>query len=552
MRRTANVVLLVISAIVVGLLWYAFLPALTLRSPGFLLMLLIIGVLLTLSFIDFENEEFGFPSAAFGVVSIVILLIIIIGFITTWKIFHVEQYREIVTVTKESSFKQDFPKVESDGTNIAYVDLNTARKLGDRSIGNIPHASWYEVNQEYNLIKYKGEYYRVSPLEYAGLMKWHRAKYDGIPGYVLVNAKTQATQFVEVDGGYFYSPSAKWGKDLTRHLRSQYPNTIFGNSYFEIDEEGHPYWITGVNKPTIGLFGGYKETSFIITDAVSGKSQLYALNDLPNWVDHAFGLDYLMQNIHNYYDLVNGVFNFSKTDVYRTSFDYRSTSDEDGEPFAGYNSFVDSNGNVCFYVGLTPANKAESNTGFLTVNTRTGEVKEYRYDTSGGIEEGTAIERAESEVQNFKYVSTFPMLINVADEPTYLMILKGNDGLIKQYALAIVSTESSVIVTDNSLDGAILKYKDALNKAGVIDEVVELETVPETETETITGKITEKYEITVDGTTHYLYQIDNKTKLYDANIKTGYSQAAYAVGDKVTISFISSEEEVVSVTEITK
>ena len=543
-----NGILLVVSAVVVGILWYIFLPAINLRSPGFLLMIVIIGILLTVSLVDYECEELTMPSKITGVITGIVLLVIIIGFITTWRIFHVEQYREIVTVTQENSFERDFPKVENDGKNIAYVDLNTARKLGDRAIGNIKHASWYDVNQEYNLIEYKGEYYRISPLEYAGLMKWHRAKYEGIPGYVLVNAKTQATQFVEVDGGYFYSPSAKWGKDLTRHLRSQYPNYMFGNSYFEIDDEGHPYWITGINQPTIGLFGGHKETSFIVTDAVNGKSQVYSIEDLPNWIDHAFGLDYLMKNIHNYYDLVNGVFNFSKTDVYRTSYDYRSSSDDDGEPFAGYNSFIDVNGDICFYVGLTPANKAESNTGFLTVNTRTGQVKEYRYDMSGGIEEGTAIERAESEVQNFKYVSTFPMLLNIADEPTYLMILKGNDGLIKQYALAMVSTESSVIITDNSLDGAILKYKEALNNAGVIEEEVEAE--PETEAKEVTGKITEKYEITVDGTTHYLYQINGKTTIYDASIKTGYMQATYVVGDKVTIKYIESEDDVLVVTEI--
>ena len=44
--------------------------------------------------------------------------------------------------------------------------------------------------------------------------------------------------------------------------------------------------------------------------------------------------------------------------------------------------------------------------------------------------------------------------------------------------------------------------------AGVIDEAKLKQ--PETEAKEVTGKITEKYEITVDGTTHYLYQIDNE------------------------------------------
>lgn len=547
-----NVVTGVIGAIVIAVLWYFFLPAFNLRSVGFWLMILVDALIVAVAMFPFEDDDgiHFVPMKIACIIAGIAILVLLIGGITTWKLFNVDRYREIITINTETSFEKDFPDIQND-SNIACVDLNTARKLGDRAIGNIKHASWYEVNQEYNLIKYNGEYYRLSPLEYAGIFKWHRAKYEGIPGYVLVNAKTQATEFVEVEGGFYYSPSAFWGKDLTRHLRGQYPTYIFGNSYFEIDEEGHPYWITAVDTPTIGLYGGAKETSFIVTDAVNGKSQEYNVTDLPSWIDHAYGLDYLMENINNYYGLVNGVFNFSKTDVYKTSYEYRTSKDDDGEPFAGYNSYVDAEGNVCFYTGLTPANKAESNTGFLSINPRTGEVKEYRYDMSGGIEEGTAIERAESEVQNFKYVSTFPMLVNVANKPTYLMILKGKDGLIKQYSLAMVSTESSVIVTGNDLNEAISNYKDALNKSGI--DIDTTEVVDEDETLSITGSITSKLEVTIDGTTHYLYQLDNKSILYDSNIKTGYSQATLVVGDRITIEYVISDDaEVCTVISITK
>ena len=544
-----NGVLIAVVLVVLGLVWILALPAFNIQSLGFLTFMILAGVLITFALCDFDFEELTAPQYVTGAITLIFILIIIVGFFTTWKMFHVEQYRNIVTVEEGCSFEDDFQDVLTNDSNFAYVDLNTARKLGDRVIGNIPDAALYEVNDEYNLIKYKGEYYRLSPLEYAGWFACFKAGDNGIRGYVLVNAKTQAAQYVEIDGGFKYSPSAIWGKDLARHLRLQYPTYIFGNSYFEIDEEGKPYWITGVDKPTIGLYGGVKESKFVVTDAVTGESKVYAVDDLPTWIDHAYGLEYLMDNIEYHYDLVNGWWNPSKKDIVKTSYYYKTSSDDDGEPFAGYNSFIDANGDVCFYTGLTPANKAESNAGFVSINTRTGKVKEYRYDI-GGIEEGTAIERAEAAVQNYQYVSTFPMMINIGNEPTYLMILKGKDGLIKQYALARVSTESGTIATGATLEEAISNYLDDLAGNGVVIIGATNET---SDSEEITGKITEKYEVTIDGTTHFLYQLDNKALIYDSSIKTGYEQATYVVGDEVTISFVTSDDEnVMTVKSITK
>ena len=41
------------------------------------------------------------------------------------------------------------------------VDMKTAQRLGDRTIGTIKHASWYEADDEYDLIEVNGEYYRI-------------------------------------------------------------------------------------------------------------------------------------------------------------------------------------------------------------------------------------------------------------------------------------------------------------------------------------------------------------------------------------------------------
>ena len=35
-------------------------------------------------------------------------------------------------------------------------------------------------------------------------------------------------------------------------------------------------------------------------------------------------------------------------------------------------------------------------------------------------------------------MATFPLLLNIADQPTYFMSLKGEDGLVKMYAMVNV------------------------------------------------------------------------------------------------------------------
>ena len=108
--------------------------------------------------------------------------------------------------------------------NISIVDMGTAERLGDRTIGSIKNSAWFEVDDEYNLIEYNGELFRISALNYGGLFKYNKANETGIPGYVLVNTATQEAKFVELSNSIKYSPSAFWSYDLKRHLRNEYPS----------------------------------------------------------------------------------------------------------------------------------------------------------------------------------------------------------------------------------------------------------------------------------------------------------------------------------------
>lgn len=529
---------------------YLFHPALTLRSGefwGYLLGCIVVGAI-SFGISSWIAEEIDDGSIAWiGFIGCLILLAVwliswVIGLFCSGSWTNASKYQKLIQIDN-GYFAEDFKDISDPNSEetIAMVDLQTAKMLGARTIGNIDHASWYEVDKEFNLIKYDGGYYRISPLNYGGMFKYNKAKDSGLPGFVLVNVQTGKAEFVEIEGGYFYSPSAYFGKNLYRHLREQYSSAQLGKAFFEVDESGNPYWITAVKESQVGFWGGKYEGSVIITNAVTGDSQKYSLDEVPAWVDHSVDLDYIMTTIQYHYSYVGGFWNSvgSKTGVYNLSYAYRDNK------FSGYNSIIGSDGEIYFYSGLTPANNAESNAGFILVNTRTGKVKQYDYENSNAAEESSAQSAAESLVQNFGYEATFPIVVNVAGEPTYLMSLKDKAGLVQRYALCNVENYAIVVESD-SYEGVIERYIQKLNENGVSVEGSEDAIIS---TSTVRGNIDKFYSANIDGTTYFYYKLTNNDAIFKASIKVNELQITLEEGQRVKIEYVETEEfgEVVNI-----
>ena len=522
-----------------GVINYIALPAWNLRSAG-LWCFFIIAIIFCAVFqyiIDYIEDENFVGIKINGAIAAVMVLVLIVGGATSAQMFNAGKFQKMAEIV-EGDFEKDINHIENTSI-ISIVDMGTAKHVGDRTVGSIKNATWYEVNNEYNLIKYQGEQHRISPLEYGDLFKFNKARYDGIPGYVLVNTSTQEAKFVELEEGIKYSPRAFWSFDLKRHLRNQYSSYIFGTSFFEIDEEGIPYWITSVKTPTIGLFGGQKEESFIITNAITGESEEYKTEVLPVWVDHAFDLDYLMEVAKYNLKYKNGYLNslFSQTGVLRTSYSYQTGRDTDGDGdtdvhYDGYNTTITSDGDIVFYTGLTPASKAESNVGFILANPRTGVITRY---TCSGAEESSAAASAESLVQDLKYVATFPTIMNVDGHETYFMLLKDKAGLVQRFALCNVENYTKVVQAD-TLDKALKLYRV---KLGITAE----ETEKPEELIKKKGNIQNLYQAQLDGCTYYYFTLEGSTDLYMSSIKNSNKQVMLKVGTKVSIEYSKTSEE---------
>ena len=160
---------------------------------------------------------------------------------------------------------------------------------------------------------------------------------------------------------------------------------------------------------------------------------------------------------------------------------------------------------------------------------RTIESKRYSIN---GAEEYSAMSSAEGKIQEKKYTATFPILINIADTPSYFISLKDNAGLVKAYSFVSVSNYQIVGVAD-TLEGASEEYLRLLNTNGV-----------STENETIVKKeiiVDRINSAVIDGNSVYYIKPLGSDKIYSANIDLSTKLPLIKEGDKITISIYDNE-----------
>lgn len=457
---------------------------------------------------------------------VITALMIVIGFFGS-ALFNASAYSKILTVST-SDFKTDLS--ESVGTDsIALMDTASAQMLGDREIGSLSEVvSQFEVSDAYTQIDLNGKPIKVAPLEYAGFLKWINNKDTGINGYVTVDPVSMSASFNKCEG-MKYVPSAYLMQDARRYLWTKYPTLILDNLHFEIDEEGNPFYVASTVKNKIALFNGKTIDGCVTLNPITGETQRYALEDIPNWIDVVIEGDLICEqyNWHGMYQ--NGFFNslFTKKGCKQVT-TYYDDSEEDSSPVADY-GYVSKDGDIWIYTGITSVNGDSSNIGFLLANERTGES---RYYEIAGADEKSAMAAAEGEVQEKNYQASFPSLINVEGNPTYIMVLKDSGGLVKLYA-AVNVEQYNIVTTASTQSECIAKYKALLGLDETEDEA------PDETVETTFTIASIKF-IDYNGNT-YIYLIDDKNNIFKAKAFENEDMLLLNEGDKVKITHSGSD-----------
>ena len=69
-----------------------------------------------------------------------------------------------------------------------------------------------------------------------------------------------------------------------------------------------PYYVTAVLKKDVFLFGGTTVKGAVILNAITGDTEYYDVDDIPNWVDIVYDGDLLTQLYDWYGELSGGFF----------------------------------------------------------------------------------------------------------------------------------------------------------------------------------------------------------------------------------------------------
>lgn len=451
---------IVFELIFIATTWYIFLPPLNLTSWEFLFFLcghlLVVAILFGfgkgINLVKTVHVRHGKAEAALNLEGFKINRL---GKILLASIGGILLLAALVSLVTSSMFQaknyanvvtvteKDFTEFpRSDTSKVPILDRSTAEKIGDRYLGSLT---------------------------------------DKVSQYVAADTYTQLT----IDGKPYrvtpleYADPIKWFNNQAKGI----------GEYIKVDDEGNPFYVATVYQKQFGL-AVPRPASVIILDATNGETKEYSLSDVPEWVDRIYPAEETIEQINYNGKYKDGFLNamISKKNVTQTT--------------KGYN-YLSIGNDIYLYTGVTSANADESNLGFILENMRTGEIT--KYSLASATEE-SARESAEGAVQEKSYKATFPILINLNDKPLYIMGLKDNAGLVKEYALVDAVEYQNVIVA-TTVEEMLSKYA---NKNDLeIDNAT---------TESINGVVADLKSAVIKGDTVYFFKVDGKIYKVKASV----------------------------------
>lgn len=505
-------------------MYYYYLPPLNIHSRDswvFVLAILVVGIIINFwtifraVFLDRTSPERAANRKIMKkllIVPLALAIFYVVGTLLSSPIIRASAYNRILTV-ENSDFAADIHEV--DYNKIPILDSDSAAKLAEREMGSmVDMVSQYEVSSYFNQINYQGKPVRVTPLRYGDLIKWITNRSTGLPAYIQIDMTTQNVDLIKLQQGIKYSPFEHFGRNLYRYVRFRYPGAMIRTTNFEIDESGVPYWVCAVQDKTIGLFGGTDIKGAIVVNAVTGEHVYYDIADVPHWIDKIYDANLLIEQYDYYGTLKKGYLNsiFGQRECLKST--------------EGYN-YIALDDDVWVYTGVTSIGGDESNVGFVLMNSRTKETKYYQVS---GAKEISAMSSAEGQVQHLGYNATFPILLNIANEPTYFLSLKDAAGLVKKYAMVNIQKYQIVAIGDTVAEcEKVYRNLMAGNGINTIDSRKALQ---------ISGTITMMKDIVADGNTYYYLMLDGSEQLFEVEVKSQLGILKKQAGDTISLEYV--------------
>lgn len=511
----------VIALVCIAIYAYVQLPVLKLDFASFYSVAVVFFILVGI--LSMQSSKFLSPSRFtkihFGIAAFLGIFVLIIPFISSTAFLHSKSYHTLLGNVTESEFNKDLSPVSVD--DIRLVDQETALRLGDKKIGEIPGLGSVAKLGNFHIQNVDGKLYWVAPVVHRDVVKWI-TNLKGTTGYIMVSAiNPQEVRFVKEQNGkpiqLVYQPDAYFHQDLARHL---YTHGLFNigltDFSFEIDDQGTLYWVTTLYEHKIG-FSGSDAVGVATVDAQTGEVKKYTIENAPSWIDRIQPESFITNQITHWGTYVNGYLNamIAEKDVL--------------VPTPGTSLVYGNDNRSYWYTGITSSGADESTIGFMLVDTRTKEAKLYKQP---GATELAAMRSAEGKVQEKGYVATFPVMYNILGTPTYVMALKDNAGLIKM--VAFVSVEDySLLGLGDTKESALRNYKETLKSKGN-----DIQINNNVQQKNIAGKIVRISADVQSGNTYYYFTLDTEpTAIFTATSSVSQELPLTNIGDSVSIGY---------------
>ncbi|QBD84454.1 cell shape-determining protein [Clostridium tetani] len=524
MNKKIYSVLIVLFLIVSMALIYFVMPVFSVKFYSFYIVFIINSILISIILSLKKNKDkanfkiFLIPTALIG--------LFILMFIISLPIFRANSYKGLLPTPKYEEFSKNINPIdikEIPTVNQRYAELLADKKLGEEtSLG-----SKVELGT-LTLQNVNGKLYYVAPLVHSGFMKW--LLNDSTPGYITVSATNDkdvklVTKLNGKDIKIKYQPKAFLNDDLKRHIYLKGTiNKGITDLTFELDDKGNPYFTATIYENKIGL-SGRKAVGTAIVNPETGEVKKYTVENTPKWVDRIQPEPFVENNLKKWGKYIKGFFNFSGQDKLKTT---------EGV------GVIYNNGKCYYYTGLTSIGKDESSIGFALIDTRSQQTRIFKI---AGATETASMKSAEGKVQNLGYTSTFPILINVDNIPTYFTTLNDKNDLTKMFAMISV-TDYNIIGTGENITECKSNYiKNLASKGNLIN-------VGSTgKEENITDTIERINSYVVGNSTIYTFVLkDHKDKIFNAGISISDELPITKEGDKVNIRYVDTKQDIINIT----
>ena len=465
-----------------------------------------------------------------GIIAFASLLFVV--YLISAPFFNANQKYQSAEMTKKVEIE-----AFDDTKTPASVPPKFARNKMKKAFSQVPNTSYYELGN-LQIQKVNGEYVYIAPVEFSDFFKWMKGKES--PGYLTMSATNSSDNPKFVKSPMVYTTSAYLNNNVERHMRLANTKEIFyGDAQLEVNDDGKPFYIRTYGEFISGR-NGFDPKGIVMIDAKTGKSQTYALKDVPEFIDGAISPEAVSRQNEYFGKYVHGYWNslFGKKDV-------KLPSDEGTE--ANVSPVFDENGTMYYFTDFTsPKEGVDSMLGYSLTNARTGQATYY----SGNKDEAYmdsqgAIQIIEKKFIEKKWQASMPIIYNFYGEASWLVPVLDSNGFLQNYSI-VSAANPELSVSAATPNEALRQYKTVINRSGSSS----LNSSSSSEEKIAKGKVIRVYKEKNGDYTTISFLLDNKEN-YIVSSELAPLAVYLKEGDQVEVKYVNSTDVFLPVKEMT-